>query len=147
MVAEIKTYGNKMSSSPLEPLPLNPEFYAFWKKEMCLWQLTTNIPPTRRTPAVFLSLKSQAHTAILEMDIALLHSDDGMDKLIKKLDTLFLEDKNHSAFVCYKKFESYHHEPYISINDYGGKFTGKQVYRMKCQYFGSFAFFTLKPYM
>ena len=73
-----------MSSSLWEPSPLNPEFYASWKKEMYLWQLATNIPPARKATAIFLSLKGQACAAILEMDIALLHSDDGIDKLIKK---------------------------------------------------------------
>ena len=42
---------------------------------------------------VFLSLTGQARTAILEMDISLLNAEDGMDKLVEKLDTLFLEDK------------------------------------------------------
>ena len=107
-----------MCSSLLEPPPLNPEFYASWKKEMCLWQLAMNIPPVRRALAVFLALKDQACAAILEMNIALLHSDDSIDKQIKKLDTLFLKNKNQSAFICYENFESYHSEPHVFINDY-----------------------------
>ena len=51
------------------------------------------------------------------MDIPLLHSDGSIDKLIKKLDTLFLENKNQSTLVCYENFESYDREPLISIND------------------------------
>ena len=77
-----------------------------------------NIPPARRAPAVFLSLKRQANTAILEMDIALFHSDEGTDKLIKKLYTLFLEDKNQPVFVYYENFEGYLNEPHVSIHDY-----------------------------
>ena len=91
-----------MSFSLLEPPPLNPEFYALWKKKMCLWQLAMNIPAARRAPVEFLSCKGQVRAAILEMVITLLHSDAGIDKLIKKLDTLFLEDKNQSAFFCYE---------------------------------------------
>ena len=52
------------------------------------------------------------------MDVALLHFDNSIDKLIKKLDTLFLEDKNQSTFISYENFESYHCEPQISLNDY-----------------------------
>ena len=55
-------------------------------------------------PAVFLSLTGQARTAILEMDISLLNAEDRMDKLVEKLDALFLEDKNQSAFICYENF-------------------------------------------
>ena len=65
-----------------------------------------------------LSLTGQARTAILEIDISLLNAEDGMDKLVEKLDTLFLEDKNQSAFICYENFENYHRECNTSINDY-----------------------------
>ena len=89
-----------------------------------------NILPAKRAPAVFLSLKGQARAAILERDVALLHSDDGIDKLIEKLDTLFQEDKNQSAFVCYENFESYHREPHVFINDYLIKF-GRCVSKLR----------------
>ena len=85
---------------------------------MHLWQQATNIPPARRAPAVFLSLKGQAHAVILEKNIALLRSDDNIDKLIKKQDTLFLVDKNQSMFICNENFESYNCEPHVSINKY-----------------------------
>ena len=64
------------------------------------------------------SLTGQAQTAILEIDISLLNAKDGTDKLVEKLDTLFLEDKNQSAFICYENFENYHRECNTSINDY-----------------------------
>ena len=41
-----------------------------------------------------------------------------MDKLVEKLDTLFQEDKNQSAFICYENFENYHRECNTSIKDY-----------------------------
>ena len=72
-----------MSSNQLEPPHFNPEFYSSWKKEMRLWQLATNFSPARKAPAVFLSLEGQAPTAILEMGVALLHSNDGIYKLIE----------------------------------------------------------------
>ena len=52
------------------------------------------------------------------MDISLLNAEDGMDKLVEKLDILFLEDKNQSAFFCYENFENYHRECNTSIKDY-----------------------------
>ena len=74
--------------------------------------------PLSPSTGSFLLLTGQARAAILEMDISLLNAQDGMDKLVEKLDTLFLEDKNQSAFICYKNFENYHRECYTSINDY-----------------------------
>ena len=107
-----------MSLRLFEPPLLNPEFYNSCKREIQLWKLATNISPSRQAPAVFLSLTGQARTAILEMDISLLNAEDGMDKLVEKLDTLFLEDKNQSVFICYENFENYHRERNTSINDY-----------------------------
>ena len=106
-----------MSLRLFEPPLLNPEFYDLWKREIQLWRLASNISPSRQAPAV-LSLTGQARTAILEMDISLLNAEDGMDKLVEKLDTLFLEDKNQSAFICYENFKNYHRECNTSINDY-----------------------------
>ena len=56
---------------------------------------------------VFLSLEGTAREAVLELDIAVLNSEDGMKKLYEKLDTLFLEDINQSAFRAYETFENY----------------------------------------
>ena len=78
------------------------------KRKCVMAASNEHLPTARRALAVFLSLKGQARAAILEMDVALLHSDDGIDKLIEKLDTLFLEDKNQSPFVRYENFGSYH---------------------------------------
>ena len=89
-----------MSSRLFKPPLLNPEFYDSWKREIQLWKVDTNISPSRQAPAGFLSLTDQARTAILEIDISLLNAEDGIDKLVEKLDTLFLEDKNQSAFIC-----------------------------------------------
>ena len=77
-----------MSLRLFERLLLNPEFYDSWKREIQLWRLASNISPSRQAPA-FLSLTGQARTAILEMDISLLNAEDGMDKLVEKLDTPF----------------------------------------------------------
>ena len=41
---------------------------------------------------VFLSLEGTTSEAVLELDTAVLNSENGMKKLYKKLDTLFLED-------------------------------------------------------
>ena len=118
MVAETNTYSKKkkkMSSRLFEPPLLNPEFYNSWKREIQLWRLASNISPSRQAPAVFFVTY---WTAILEMDISLLNAEDGTDKQVEKLDTLVLEDKNQSAFICYEKFENYHRECNTSINDY-----------------------------
>ena len=39
-----------------------------------------------------MSLKGTAQETVLELDTAVIHADDGLDKLIEKLDKLYLKD-------------------------------------------------------
>ena len=79
---------------------------------------------------VFLSLEGTARDAVLELDTAVLNSEDGMKKLYEKLDTLFLEDINQPAFQAYKTFESYHRPPGTSLEDFLIEF-GRHVAKLK----------------
>ena len=67
---------------------------------------------------VFLSLEGKAREAVLELDIVALNSEDGMKKVYEKLDTLFLEDINQSAFLAYKTFKGYLRQPDTSLKDF-----------------------------
>ena len=75
-------------------------------------------------------MEGKAREAILELDIAVLNSEDGMKKLYEKLDTLFLEDINQSAFRVYKTFENYQRPPGMSLEDFLIKF-GQLVTKLK----------------
>ena len=66
-----------------------------WKMAMCIEKVTW-------APIVFLSLEGKAREAVLKLDIAALNSEDGMEKVIEKLDTLFFEDINLSDFLAYE---------------------------------------------
>ena len=83
-----------MVSEYFAPPALLKDKYSTWRKEM----LATSLDKTKRAPIVFLSLEGKAREAILELDTVVLNSEDGMKNLYEKLDTLFLEDKNQSAF-------------------------------------------------
>ena len=95
MVAELK---DTMASKYFPPPTLLKDKYSTWKREMKIWELVTSLDKTKRAHMVFLSLEGTAREAVLELDTAVLNSEDGMKKLYEKLDTLFLEDVNQSAF-------------------------------------------------
>ena len=63
---------------------------------------------------MFLSLEGKARKAVLELDIAALNFEDGMEKVLQNL-ALFLEDINQSAFLAYETFEVYRRRPGTSI--------------------------------
>ena len=120
-----------MASKLLAPPPLVArENYETWKKEMVLWEMATTVEKKKRAPTVFLSLTGKAREAILELDASLLNTEDGLNVLIKKLDTLFQEDKNQAALLAYDKFEQYKRPEDFSINEYLVEFE-RLVIRLK----------------
>ena len=119
MVAELK---DTMASKYFPPPALLKDKYSTWRKEMLIWELATSLDKTKRALMVFLSLEGTAREAVLELDIAVLNSEDGMKKLYKKLDTLFLEDINQSAFRAYETFENYQRPPGTSLEDFLNEF-------------------------
>ena len=107
-----------MSTKWINPPVLNPDFYKTWKRELTLWSMASTVPPQRKAPVVFLTLEGKAREAVLETDINLLNTENGLDILIEKLDTLFLQDENTSAFNTYENFEKFERDPNGSIQDY-----------------------------
>ena len=91
IVAELK---DTMASKYFPPPALLKDKYSTWRKEMLIWELATSLDKMKRALMVFLSLEGTARKAVLELDTAVLNSEDGMKKLYEKLDTLFLEDIN-----------------------------------------------------
>ncbi len=97
---------------------------------MQIWELATSLDKTKRALIVFLSLEGKAREAVLELDTAVLNSEDGMKNLYEKLDTLFLEDINQSAFRAYETFENYQRPPGTSLEDFLIEF-GRLVAKLK----------------
>ena len=92
--------------------------YATWKKEISIWQLFTSLERKKQGPAIFLSLSSQAHEAVLELELDELNDDNGVKNLLEKLDKLYLKDDTHSADEAYKRFETFSRAPSMTVSDY-----------------------------
>ena len=127
LVAELK---DTMASKYFPPPALLKDKYSTWWKEMLIWELATSLDETKRALTVFLSLEGTAREAVLELDTAVLNFEDGMKKLYEKLDTLFLEDINQSAFWAYETFENYQRPPGTSLEDFLIEF-GQLVAKLK----------------
>ena len=119
-----------MASKYFAPPALLKDKYSTWKKEMQIWELATSFDKTKRALIVFFSLEGKAREAILELDTAVLNSEDWMKNLNEKLDTLSLEDINQSAFWAYETFESYWRPPRTSLEDFLIDF-GRHVAKLK----------------
>ena len=92
--------------------------YERWKKEIKHWQLITKLDKSQQASAVILCLSGNAREAGLELEIDDLNKDDGMDKLIAKLDTLYEKDKLLLAIDAWEDFESYKRPYHMKISEY-----------------------------
>ena len=92
--------------------------------------MATCIEKVKCAPIVILSLEEKAREAVLELVIAALNSEDGMEKVYEKLDTLFLEDINQPTFLVNETFEGYQWQPDTSIKDFFINF-GQHVAKLK----------------
>ena len=107
-----------MASKYFPPPALLKDKYSTWRKEMKIWELVTSLDKSKRALMLFLSLEGKASEAVLELDTVVLNSEDGMKKLYEKLNTLFLEDINQSAFWPYEIFENFWRPPGTSLEDF-----------------------------
>ena len=108
-----------MAQSYNTPPSLGPDtIYETWKNELEIWKLVTNVKPEKQALAVTLSLTGQAKAKALEIDVAQLNTEDGMNILLTALDTLFLQDEVDLAYNAYSDFESLKKEEKMSMSDF-----------------------------
>ena len=110
-----------MASNFKSPPALNENsVYEQWKKEIAVWQAFTDLNAGKQGPVIFLTLSGKAREAVLELDVSKLTDKDGVKNVfVSKLDTLYLEDKNHSAYAAYENFER---SPEMNMKDFINKF-------------------------
>ena len=84
--------------------------YQPWVHDVKVWCMFTDLSKTKRGPAVYLSLAGKARDAVTYIDVEAIGKDDGVDIIIKKLDEVFLKDKNTLAynFQNVLQFSTYH---------------------------------------
>ena len=68
--------------------------YETWKNDLEIYSELTDLEPEKRAFAVRGVLEGAARVARGELGKAVLGKRDGLDKLIEKLDQLFLKDKS-----------------------------------------------------
>ena len=113
---------NMATSFKAPPLLSDESVYENWKREIEIWQAFTDLAPKKQGPAIFLTLQGKAREAALEIEIKDLTDDQGVKKLIEKLDSLYLEDINQSAYAAYESFEMYRRPEDMNIKEFFNNF-------------------------
>ena len=65
-----------------------------------------------------LSLTGKARDAVLEMDVKEVQAKDGVEKILKVLDDLYLKDEHQRMYVSMKSFEQYTRLDGTSLDSY-----------------------------
>ena len=96
--------------------------YDSWLKEIKIWQSFTDLTAAKQGPALFLTLDGKAREAALELEVSDIGHEKGVDKIIEKLNTLYLKDKAQTAFEAYDNFERFQRPSDMTISHYINEF-------------------------
>ena len=100
--------GNSIKAPPV----LNEvDDYLNWKNDIEVWQIFADTKPEKQGPTVYLTLTGRARDAVRELKPVDIGKADGLETIIRKLDAVFLKDKNTRAYVAFKEFYSYKRRP------------------------------------
>ena len=78
-----------------------------YRKEIEVWASLTNLPKKKQGPALWMSLSGKAKEVVQDMDLDEIKADDGISKMIRKLDAVFKIDDNQAAYIAYRNFETF----------------------------------------
>ena len=92
--------------------------YDDWTKLIGIWRKVTSLTNDKQGPAVALVLQGEAQKAVLELKTEELTAEDGLDKIITRLDKIYAKDKLSQTFSNLELFESYKRASNISMRDF-----------------------------
>ena len=92
--------------------------YEEWKNDINVWKLFTNLEKKKQGAAVYLSLQGRARECARDLTTQELGADDGVEKLITKLDALFEADKNTRSYRAFKEFYDYKRDENSNITEF-----------------------------
>ena len=81
--------------------------YLSWKNDITVWQMFTDLDKKKQGFAVYLAMTGRAREAVREIPTRELGADDGLTKIIQKLDSLFLKDESTRAYISFKEFHHF----------------------------------------
>ena len=100
------------------PILEDEKSYDQWRNEISVWQLVTELKPDKQALAVTLCLPRKARQTALEIDAKELNKDDGMTRLLTKLDSVFKKETVDEAYDTYHAFGKFTRSNQDTMSDY-----------------------------
>ena len=92
--------------------------YEDYKKLLGLWTRFTSLDKNEQGTAVLLSLEGKAQEAVLELETDIITGEDGVAKIIERLDKIYLQDTLIKKYEALDNFENYRRPPDVSVSEY-----------------------------
>ena len=96
--------------------------YETWKNDVTMWCKLTGLPENKKALAIHLSLKGRARKASTELGSRILSADNGVEKLLEKLDTLFLPEQGRRQFMAFNNFYNLRRDSNTKVTDFVAEF-------------------------
>ena len=123
MTGEDKVVERKAGSQKAPPAYKEGQNYEDWRLDIDLWNTFTSYEKNRRATAFLLELSEgpvKNHVRSLGRDV--LTADDGLDKVIKRLDSIYQEDSSHMAYRAYCRFEKFERQESMNLQAFISEF-------------------------
>ena len=111
----------------------NETDYEQWKKDVDLWTVITDLEKKNQAIVIHGSLTGRARDASSELTKAVLNAEDGVEKLLERLDRVFLQDKNWRGTYAYLDFENCRRDSDTPIDKFLSDFDKKYFKLKECE--------------
>ena len=105
--------GNKVP-----PLLSRSKSYDDWVKKIKIWCKITSLPKADQGGAVLMTLEGEAEDKILELEEEQIIAENGIENILKHLDTIYKKNETVEKFEALDSFESYKRPSELSIKDF-----------------------------
>ena len=106
------------ASHKIPPQLSKSKSYSDWVRLVKLWTKFTDLDKGKQGPALVMTLQGKALDSILELSDEQISSEQGVDRIISKLNDLYKKDELNEKFEDLEKFESYKRDPDTSMQQF-----------------------------
>ena len=92
--------------------------YEGWKNEIDIWTRVTELDKKKQALAIALGFEGRARESAMEIPAEDLDSENGMETLLAKLDSVFLKEEKDRAYEAYSHFDGITKDSSVSMSDY-----------------------------
>ena len=105
------TNNTTMSYCKAPPELSDESLYEQYKEELEIWKLLKVCPKEEEGPLIFRTLPPKAKSAVIRLGAEVIGSVNGLDRILARLDALYLSDTNQRIFQALDAFEKYKRPP------------------------------------